>query len=942
MSRSHRTSDQGVQQVKSDFTDLGWSAIEVPQPGDVGTDLYVQLFDERRHALRLVLGIQVRSGPSQFNSPVQGDDGGPIGWWCSDHRDHFDYWSTHALPHLIVLRNLEERVSYWVHVTPEEIEPAGEGARIRVPEHQVISAEQVDDIVKIAASQKAAPLLEGLAVSAGIGDLPDSRRLRYALIAPRLAAPPRAAGFEEPICAEEAIALIAAGRFRDLINYADARDDVPDPEQIGDSATWLWQFAAAMWDWAINDSLARLRLVVASAPDDQSYAASGVLLACALRREEQPDASTAVLDSLAQSESLHPVDRGWVLVQRARNKIEVDDVEGAHQDAVEAQGCFAGDRDDVTVSALRASAAWSLYYAAWMTRFETGDLVSDEEQQRYKGLLVAIDTTVSWWRSQVVSAALSTEQDESFRDWAQDDPNQELMFGSSGEDALFAAELNADLTAEQGAWRSVSERRGLRLLMRASDGDEVDDLTEGLDILRRCGRQKSLERAIGHLLRVGPAGALAQSLRRLPKTGWTSTTVAANFEALKLAGDFLDADVAGELLLSCTRIARGDTTELPNCDLTPFGLTMAALDGAAGLMAAASNALHSQVARDLAELPTNAERAYSLRIGNVLAQLDWNHVEPPDREQLRALARRNDARGVAAVLGWFSSNGDASARADLVGLASSGDLDALGALGDLNELSDAEARDLLGALSEHANGVLAEARHNRYGVDSAWIAATLVHACATHPLAADWEDTFALLGEPLVNTRTKRALCAAAVEHAGSLPGQVAQRFTSSCDLIEQMTPIYRGDGEIGAMHTSLLHALGAISNNEAQAALVAHAAGGHLERIDATRLAHEIRSDAADVVLAMLLSDQDFSVRANAAYWIGRRVASDESRSWDTAALKLTHSDATSIQLSLLNGLTAGNSPHRTISNSIAERLKAHPAARVRRRAIGLENLLN
>ena len=46
---------------------------EVPQPGDVGTDLYVQVFDERRHALRLVLGVQVRSGPSRFDSPVRGD-----------------------------------------------------------------------------------------------------------------------------------------------------------------------------------------------------------------------------------------------------------------------------------------------------------------------------------------------------------------------------------------------------------------------------------------------------------------------------------------------------------------------------------------------------------------------------------------------------------------------------------------------------------------------------------------------------------------------------------------------------------------------------------------------------------------------------------------------------------------------------------------------------
>lgn len=945
MSSSHQTGDQGVQQVKSELTDLGWNAIEVPQPGDVGTDLYVQLFDEHRHTLRLVLGIQVRTASSQLQSPVKGDDGGIVGWWCSDHQDHFDYWSTHALPHLIVLRNLEERVSYWVHVTPDVVEPAGEGARIQVPRHQVVSAEQVDDIVKIAASQKAAPLLEGLAISAGIDDLPHSRRLRYALIAPRLATPLRAAGFEDSICAEEAVALIAAGRFRDLMSYADAHDGVPDPEQIGDDATWHWQFASAMWDWAINDSLTRLRLVFESSPDGQSHAASGVLLACALRRNEQLGTSTAVLDSLAQSESLHPVDRGWVLVQRARNKIEVDDVDGAHEDAVEAQGCFAGDHDDITVSALRASAAWSLYYAAWMKRFETGELASDdeEEQQRYQGLLVAFDTTVSWWRSLEVSAALSTEQDESFRYWAQVDPNQDIVTGSSGENALFAAELNADLTAEHSAWRSIAERRGLRLMMHASKGDhEVDALTEGLDILRRCGRQKSLGRAIGHLLRVGPADALARSLCRLPRNGWTSTTVAANFEALKLAGHFLDEQAAGELLLSCARFARGDTADLPRCDLTPLGLTMAALDGAAGLMDAASDSLHSQVARDLAELPPNAELAYSMRIGNVLGQLDWNHVELSDRDRMRELAKRDNARAVAAVLGWFSSNGDTEAREELTHLASTGDLYAISELGDLGELSDAEASNVLDAMTDSAYGVLADARRKRYGGDCAWIAATLVHACATRPRGSAWETTFALLGEPLVDTRTKRALYAAAVESADNLPEEVAQRFVAHCDQIELLMPLYRGDGEIGAMRTHLLQAFGAVSDDAVQAALIAHAGGSHLERCDASRLAHAIGSSGADIVLVMLAGDRDFSVRANAAYWIGRRAAIDESRSLGATALKLAASDATSIQLSLLNGLTSAGARQSTTVSSIAERFQAHPAARVRRRAVALEGLLS
>lgn len=940
MGESLRTSDQGVQQVKSEFTDLGWNAIEVPQPGDVGTDLYVQLFDERRHALRLVLGVQVRSGTSHFGSPVRDDSGETIGWWCSDSRDHFDYWSTHALPHLIVLRDLEKRVSYWVHVESGEIEPAGEGAKILVRRDRVISADQVDDLAKVAASQKAAPLLEGLAISAGIDDLPPSRRLRYALIAPRLAAPPRAADYDEPICAEEAIALLAAGRFRDLARCAEAHDEVPDPEQTGDDASWLWQFAAALWGWAASDSVERLRLVVESAPDDQSRAASGVLLACALRREEQLDASTAVLDGLADRDSMHPVDRGWVLVQRARNKIEVGDVDGAHADAVEAQSGFAGDHVDITVSALRASAAWSLYYAAWMKRFDAGDFASGqaEEQERYKGLLIAFDTAVSWWRSQEVSGALSTEQDESFRSWKQDDPIDEIVYGSFGEDRLFAAELNADLTAEQEAWRSIAERRGLRLLMRASKGDdEVIELVEGLDLLRRCGRKKPLGDAIGHLLRVGPADALAKFMGGLPRTGWSSTTISANFEALALAGHFLDEEPASGMLLSCSRYAGGGTADLPRCDLSPPGLIMAALEGAAGLMDAAPEALHGRVARDLAELPSNAEPAYSMRIGSVLSQLEWEHVELPDRERLRLLAERDNPQSVAAVLGWFSANGDEPAQVRLRCLAAGGDLDAVSALANLSDLSDAQADDLLGALSERARSVLADANGGTYGGDRDWAVGSLVRACATFPDRADWDDVFALLADPSVATETKRVLCATAYEFADRLPDEVRQRFMSRGEGVAQLRPIYRGDGEIGAIHSLLLHALGDLSVGEAETSLVGHAIGSHLERRDAARLALALGSPTADVVLAMLAQDRHFAVRSRAVHCIGRRVVSAENRLLDGVALGIARGMSTSLHLSLLNGLRAGDPPRRPVARELAERLMTHPSARVRRRAFAV-----
>ena len=114
--------------------------------------------------------------------------------------------------------------------------------------------------------------------------------------------------------------------------------------------------------------------------------------------------------------------------------------------------------------------------------------------------------------------------------------------------------------AGHGAWCSIAERRALRLLVRASKSDgEASELVEGFDLLRRCGDMRSLRDAIGHLLRVGSANALARTLRRLPRTGWSRIAIAANLDTLMLGGDFLEEEAAGELLLSCSRFAVGDT-----------------------------------------------------------------------------------------------------------------------------------------------------------------------------------------------------------------------------------------------------------------------------------------------------------------------------------------------------------------------------------------------
>ena len=577
-----------------------------------------------------------------------------------------------------------------------------------------------------------------------------------------------------------------------------------------------------------------------------------------------------------------------------------------------------------------------------MKRFQTGKIGSNPEveKKRYGELLTAFDTAVSWWRSQGISAALSTEQDESFRSWTQDDSVDELIFGSSGQDELFAAELNADLTADHGAWRTTAERKGRRQLMRASKSDdEVRDLVEGLDTLRRSGQDQSLSRAIGHLLRVGPPEVLTKFLRSVQITGWTRTTVAANLEALKLAGDFLPAEVASELLLFCTRIARGDAGELPQCNLTVFGLTKVALEGAASLIPAADNSLHSQIAHDLAHMPPNTVSAYFPGIENILDQLEWDQVKPAVREDLRELTRRDNTRLAAAVLGAIAAAGDTQSQTELSQLAATGDLFAVKALGNIRDLSDSQADDLLDVLCEQARKVLENARRGSHSSDSPLVGETLVVASAVFPRRACWDDAIALLTDGSVDIGTKRAICSATTRLANRLPAEVRDRFASSVDQIEQSASAFWDSIDPGGTRVRLLHSFGMVSGSDAEAAMIDLAVGTHQERCDAVHLAHALDNNSADIVLAMLARDSDFSVRRKAAFFIGHRVAGRECHALDAAARGITHSDGTVLQLSLLNGLKAANPPRRRIVTEIAERFRIHPAARVRRRAERLES---
>ena len=524
------TAAAGVSLTCELFEGLGWAPVR-NEAHDLGTDLWVEVADRRRFMRGLIIGVQVKAGLSWFRREQHALDGELQGWWYYERDNkHFDHWSSHGVPHLVVLCNLDERVAYWVHVTPDAVKSVGRGSKILVPAGQRIHDDCFDVLLAAAAKQRAAPALEGTALWTGEGAVPRDRRLRCALIAPRLLAPHPNAGQDEAIDGFAAVALAAQGRFSALKRFSEQHTSVPDLENPGQGCDWVWLLMVAIWQWESTGAPEPLRSVFESAPDAGCAAASGVLLACALGRIEQPEAALEILDQLIEGDELRPVDYGWVLVQRSRIRAEIGDIAGTRGDASAALRDLAASADDVSVSPLAAAAAWQLFMTAGrsqpvpaVTEDQADDAEDPEDTRRgFAEMIAASDTAVSWWRSQTIAAALYQAEDPAFRQWAEVSSVRVFHTGDSWSPDLFAAELSADVTAEQSRWRDISALRARQRLMRAPECDnETAEYAEGLDALRRSGHYQSLSRAVGHLYQAGPLQAVADAVSKIPLDGWT-------------------------------------------------------------------------------------------------------------------------------------------------------------------------------------------------------------------------------------------------------------------------------------------------------------------------------------------------------------------------------------------------------------------------------------
>jgi len=919
-SEQDATGTAALSYVEGDFRRLDWG----PIPNvlhDLGTDLFIQVRDERRFDRGLIVGAQVKGGYSWFEQPQIDDDGTVQGWWFYEpSADHFDDWVTHGLPHLVVLYDFDRRESYWVHVTSERCIVTGKGCKILVPKSQVVNAAHRDSLLEVARAQRAASSFEQRAFRAGAATAPPARRLRFALLTPRLIAPHGNAGIERAPEPEEYLALLIRRRTSQVAQFKRKHPDALNSEKLKSHSDWRWRFAEAVSEWLRSDNAATIESARSTAPNPASRAAATVVIAAHDSEIGDHARALRLLNELIALDTCSPVDLAWLLVHRAAIKVELGDVSEARIDAAKATQSLRGDEDDPTAALLAGVAASILFTTAG---FGAGDL----EQ-----VVNSNDTASAWWRAQMLSWALGHFDDDAFADWMSDDQLQ-FNISEDGQEYLEASRINASLASDHNAWRSISARQARHLVRQAHRAGDELRLLQGLDQLRRAGNAEKLAGAVSVVWQTGPLSTLRDLVDKAGPDSLTRSTAATTIRLWGVAADALTETHVNTLAAWCVALLARDpsTQEFRDRFGTEFAFDAPVLRTLKQLMTLSSVQLRERVVGLILALSNRS--AHAQEWAGVVYRVGNDAFASQSVEAIRAKAVEvEDHLLKDALLYQLARRGDDQARAILME-RSQQDLNALQLIPNRDQLDEELARACVKTLAQNIARVRSDAAKGRFGfggVDSAYL---LISFNLLHPRDADWDAILEFLGDPKVLGDHKEEAVACLVEHFGELDPSLKQRIEDVLPTLTsaQFSPFNARPRSPEAAWE--LQVLAERSEGAQYVAVAQRLSGTPAHRGVAASLLGSGAAPQLSGALYPLLRDDNRRVRASAAYALGQLLArSPDIAPWLPAISLLAQDEGALGPASLLAGLSA--TPFSGSPTLIAELqpLKSHGSHQVRR----------
>ncbi len=867
-----------------------------------------------------MIGAQVKSGESYFDRPTSTDDA-VAGWvYRETNTEHLDHWLDHGLPHILVLYRDTVDQAYWVHVTAESVRRTGKGWKITVPADQALDESNRDGLLGVALSQRAADQLQGSLWVEADPPIAPGRLWRHALMAPRLVAPHRNAGFEIEIAPEQACALLVQGRQRDLgefikRGFAPSSDDPRAQE-------WAWAFAEQIKRYVTQDGFDRVVLVdlVREAETTPDGAAASVVLACSLAQDERHDEALEHLTRVIDDPDAAPADRAWCLAQRARFSVEVRRFDEARVDTIACQALINSEPADVTVSALSAVVAGVLWRTAgW-------------EVAGVPDTLRSMDTAVSWWRSIAVGRGLGVFLDRSFESWTQSGGVRFFAEDSTAV-GLEQASFLADFSGDQGSFSAAEDRAAMYTLVSgASEGDTYKALVR----LRRAGAAKTLEAAARRLLDVGPLDELRYAVEDVRAMSWTASASSANLRLWAIAGDVASSEFAYDAVRGCLDALDGQgSMGLSETDTHDVHRAIA------GLVAARPESADTVASRILPDASVEVNALVSEDTKRIVGRIMWDQVSEEARKRWLDAAQSDETSPelsieILARLAAF----DEAAVELIADRARTGDISAVVRMEAPRSLGDDVLADIVASLGDKSRQIVQQARNGSWGFGSIRVPMVLSWLNIEAPDHSDWPSVMEVLREATVAAGEKAAVLGYLLDHVGKLPLETRGELTTLIDDMEARAPSMGLDSnDFQANHLLLASELGAAVRVDTLRTVGTWAVSSEsTDRTAAARVIGRI-DDPSDEMIGLLVGLSRSSVvevRSQVAESCGRLIARGIRRDLlEQCFSRMANQDGVAIPHGLLVGIHASATNERRMELAAdLSRLNNHPSASIRRAA--------
>lgn len=911
--------------VRGVLEEMLWGPVPVSEH-DSGTDFFVQVRDETLTELGLLLGVQVKNEAKYFAGAVRGKAEAAGYWEYQAKQADTDYWLEHSVPHLLVLFDQEARVAYWGHVTREAVRYTDRAARIRVPTSNTLGPMTRAQLLDIAA-QSRRNLAWSPATWKGVAEIQPTRRLRTALLAPRVAAP-RYLALPTAIPPETEIAGLMLGRFpgrHGRPNYS------PPPREDQAKSSFASALYHAFWTYLTSGDTNRLHSIATTQAESHEKVALAAVKAAIAVENGDPAAALSELDSDDLSNVSDAVDRAWLDAHRSRCLRELGDADGAGELALKVAATGLLHPWDHGAVALRA--------AVLNNTFFTFDAEPSDRQLAAS----ASDSPPVWWRDQHRSEALAEVLDRKFMEWANPASADEGP-ATDAWDRLRGITLNAGLTADHRAW-CLGMSQLSRYELSSGDCSDVDRVAASLDDLRNCGDKDAVSQAVNRLILNGPVEPLRKLTEHLDATRCTRTNLTSSLAVFKESVEVL-TDLALERHARWILKQLKDPTRLPKTDNAFSWLAkdylLPTLREAYRLLSPEGQELVKQHLVTMAPVQDQLLGESYATLVRSIPHDDWTD------EEIRSLRPRAEVP-TAESAGDVTSFGDhlSLGRAFNATLAHAGDGGRLTALYDQLASGNWQPLSDLGAISDIPPIVLSQlvphlvrdldarakqAAKGRWTMSTIYSGEVLLIINCTHPDLAQWDPLIGVLEGS--NRWDQAALAQRLVMLADLIDEGIINRLRPLLTSLAERpddTPLFKAHSDT-ASRTALLELTTRLDDPESlQRALCSGPIGKKA-------VAHAIgrRRSPADLALLMALStDSEASVRSAAA---------GAATTWQQ------HDPLPAVQ-SVLDGLlqeggfanayaTMRSIKHETHSEAVHRilvQLRGHASARVRWRAAEL-----